>query len=43
MCSSDLGSGFGNAGEGFIRIACTVGVQELGAAFDRMAKMDIFK
>ncbi|MDY5463082.1 aminotransferase class I/II-fold pyridoxal phosphate-dependent enzyme [Hornefia butyriciproducens] len=37
------GSGFGNAGEGFIRIACTVGVQELGAAFDRMAKMDIFK
>jgi len=36
------GSSFGEAGEGFIRIACTVGVEELGKAFDRLEKMDIF-
>lgn len=37
------GSGFGAAGEGFIRIACTVGVDVLEKAFDRMEKMDIFR
>ena len=37
------GSGFGQAGEGFIRIAATVGIDTLKEAFDRMEKMDIFK
>lgn len=37
------GSGFGNAGEGFLRIACTVGIEEMKEAFDRIEKMDIFK
>lgn len=37
------GSGFGDAGEGFIRLACTVGIDTLKEAFDRMEKMDIFK
>lgn len=37
------GSGFGEAGEGFIRLACTVGIDTLKEAFDRMEKMDIFK
>lgn len=36
------GSGFGQAGEGYIRIACTVDVDVLRTAFDRMEKMDIF-
>jgi aspartate/methionine/tyrosine aminotransferase len=36
------GSSFGEAGEGFIRIACTVGVDQLEKAFDRLEKMDIF-
>ena len=37
------GSGFGDAGEGFIRLACTVGIDTLKEAFDRMEKMEIFK
>ena len=37
------GSGFGEAGEGFIRIAATVGIDILKEAFDRMETMDIFK
>ena len=37
------GSGFGAAGEGYIRIAATVGIDTLAEAFDRMEKMDIFK
>lgn len=37
------GSGFGAAGEGFIRLACTVGIDTLKEAFDRMEKMDIFR
>lgn len=36
------GSGFGEAGEGFIRIACTVGIDRLKEAFDRLEQMDIF-
>ncbi|NLA13056.1 MAG: aminotransferase class I/II-fold pyridoxal phosphate-dependent enzyme, partial [Tissierellia bacterium] len=37
------GSGFGSSGEGYIRIACTVGIDKLGEAFDRINKMDIFR
>lgn len=37
------GSGFGEAGEGYIRIACTVGIDVLKEAFNRLEKMDIFK
>lgn len=37
------GSGFGDAGEGFIRLACTVGIDTLKEAFDRMEKMEIFQ
>lgn len=36
------GSAFGDCGEGYIRIACTVGVDKLAEAFDRIEKMDIF-
>ncbi|MDO4719097.1 MAG: aminotransferase class I/II-fold pyridoxal phosphate-dependent enzyme [Peptostreptococcaceae bacterium] len=36
------GSGFGEAGEGFIRIACTVGVEKLKEAFDRLERMELF-
>jgi len=37
------GSAFGESGEGYIRIACTVSKEKLKEAFDRMEKMDIFK
>ena len=37
------GNAFGEAGEGYIRIAVTVGVDKINEAFDRIAKMDIFK
>lgn len=37
------GSGFGDAGEGFIRIAATVGIEVLAEAFDRIEKMNIFR
>lgn len=37
------GNGFGDAGEGYIRIACTSGVEVLEKAFDRIEKMDVFK
>jgi aspartate/methionine/tyrosine aminotransferase len=33
------GTAFGESGEGFIRIACTVGVRELGEAFDRIQEL----
>ncbi|SDK92968.1 pyridoxal phosphate-dependent aminotransferase [Natronincola ferrireducens] len=36
------GNAFGNCGEGYIRIAVTVGVEKLKEAFDRIEKMDIF-
>ena len=36
------GDGFGAAGEGYIRICCTVSVEVLKKAFDRIEKMDIF-
>lgn len=37
------GNAFGACGEGYIRIACTVGVEKLGEAFDRIEKMEIFQ
>lgn len=37
------GSGFGQAGEGFIRIAATVGIEVLKEAFDRIEKMPEFQ
>lgn len=36
------GHGFGKSGEGYVRIACTVGVDKLKEAFDRINKMSIF-
>jgi len=37
------GIAFGQCGEGYVRIACTVGVERLKEAFDRIEKMTIFK
>lgn len=37
------GNAFGEAGEGYIRIAVTVGVDKINEAFDRIEKMSIFK
>jgi len=37
------GNAFGECGEGFLRIACTVGVDKLKEAFDRIEKMKIFQ
>lgn len=37
------GNAFGENGQGYIRIALTVGVDKINEAFDRMAKMEIFK
>ena len=37
------GHAFGNCGEGFLRIACTVNKDVLKEAFDRIAKMSIFQ
>lgn len=36
------GNAFGECGEGFIRASCTVSVDVLKDAFDRIAKMDMF-
>ena len=33
------GNAFGNCGEGYLRIACTVGVDKLGEAMDRIKKI----
>ena len=38
-----LGDAFGKCGEGYIRIACTVNVDTLKEAFDRIEKIDLFK
>lgn len=32
------GNAFGRCGEGYVRIACTVGIEKLGEAFDRIAE-----
>lgn len=37
------GSAFGKSGEGFLRIAVTLGIEEMDIAFDRMEKMSIFQ
>ena len=37
------GSAFGANGEGYLRIAVTVGVDQVNEAFARIARMDIFK
>lgn len=37
------GTSFGDNGEGYIRIAVTVGEDKINEAFDRIAKMKIFK
>ena len=37
------GSGFGEAGEGYIRIAATVSIDVLREAFDRIERMNVFK
>ena len=36
------GNAFGSCGEGHIRISCTVGIEKLREAFDRIEKMEIF-
>jgi len=36
------GIAFGSSGEGYIRLACTVGVEKLKEAFDRIGTMDLF-
>lgn len=36
------GNAFGDCGEGFLRIACTIKVEELAEAFDRIEKMEFF-
>ena len=36
------GISFGNCGEGYIRLACTVNVNTLKEAFDRIGKVSIF-
>ncbi|KAF5045892.1 MAG: pyridoxal phosphate-dependent aminotransferase [Sedimentibacter saalensis] len=37
------GIAFGDCGEGYVRIACTLGIDKLREAFDRIEKMNIFK
>lgn len=36
------GNAFGNCGEGFLRIACTVNLEKTKVAFDRIEKMSVF-
>lgn len=36
------GNAFGKSGEGYIRLACTVGIDQLQEAFDRIEKMKVF-
>jgi len=37
------GTSFGDNGEGYIRLAATVGKDKINEAFDKIAKMEIFK
>lgn len=37
------GDAFGRCGEGYVRIACTVDVETLKEAFDRIEKIEQFK
>jgi aspartate/methionine/tyrosine aminotransferase len=36
------GIAFGNCGEGYIRIACTVNIDKIKEAFDRIERMGMF-
>lgn len=36
------GTAFGDCGKGYLRLACTMGCDKIGEAFDRIAKIDIF-
>ena len=37
------GNAFGKCGEGYLRLACTVGVDKLKEAFDRIEKISLEK
>ena len=37
------GVGFGESGEGFVRLALTIEVAEMKKAFDRIEKLELFK
>ena len=37
------GNAFGRCGEGYLRLACTVGIEKLKEAFDRIEKINIDK
>lgn len=37
------GNAFGNCGEGYIRLACTVGIPKLKEAFDRIEKISVLR
>jgi len=37
------GNAFGKSGEGYIRIACTVGIEKLRIAFDRIENMKLIQ
>ncbi|MBS6798662.1 MAG: pyridoxal phosphate-dependent aminotransferase [Firmicutes bacterium] len=37
------GNAFGRCGEGYLRLACTVGIEKLGEAFDRIEKITLDK
>lgn len=37
------GNAFGDCGEGYLRLACTVGVDKLKEAFDRIEKVSVFQ
>lgn len=37
------GTAFGESGQGYIRLACTLGVDKIEEAFDRISKMSIFR
>jgi len=35
------GNAFGQCGEGYVRIACTVSIEKLGEAFDRISRINL--
>ena len=37
------GNAFGDCGEGYVRIACTVGIEKLGEACDRIGNIELLK
>ena len=42
-CAGVASSIFGDAGEGYLRIACTVGLDKMEEAFGRMAQMPMLQ